>query len=93
MQLFWRTLQYHQVLYMIINGEQNVPAMRTKVKVAVVVGTVAVTALACFLLGHHRERDDQVSLTFQSDSDLTLMSATSRSCISPTLQRGRACCS
>jgi len=40
------------------------------VKVAVIVGTVAATAWACFLLGHHRERDDQVSLTFQSDSDL-----------------------
>ena len=44
--------------------------MRTKVKVAVLVGTVAVAALACFLLGYHRGRDDQVSLTFQSDSDL-----------------------
>jgi hypothetical protein len=44
--------------------------MRTRVKMAVIVGTVAVTALACFLLGHHRERDGPLSLTFQRYSDL-----------------------
>jgi hypothetical protein len=37
---------------------------------AVILGTLAVTALACFLLGHYRERHDPVSLTFQSYSDL-----------------------
>ena len=39
-------------------------------KVALIVG-VALTALACFSLGHHyRERNGPVSLTFQRYSDL-----------------------
>jgi hypothetical protein len=50
--------------------KQNALAMRTKVKGALIVG-VALTALACFSLGHHyRERNDAVSLTFQRYSDL-----------------------
>jgi hypothetical protein len=44
--------------------------MRTKVKAAVIVATVALMAWAGFRLGHHRERDDLVSLTFQRYSDL-----------------------
>jgi hypothetical protein len=44
--------------------------MRTKVKVAVIVAAGSLTAMAWLLLGHHRERDDLVSLTFQRYSDL-----------------------
>ena len=64
--------------------------MRTKVKVALIVG-VALTALACFALGHHyRKRNDPVSLTFQRYSEfdayvwdvafLNLTNASKRSC-------------
>jgi hypothetical protein len=54
----------------VLAGKQNVLAMRTKVKAALIVG-VALTALACFTLGHHyRECHDPVSLTFQRYSDL-----------------------
>jgi len=44
--------------------------MRTKVKVAAIVAAVTLTALACFVLGHCREHDARVSLTFQRYSDL-----------------------
>jgi hypothetical protein len=64
--------------------------MRTKVKVALIVG-VALTALACFALGHHyREHKGPVSLTFQRYSEydayvwdvafLYLTNASKRSC-------------
>ena len=71
-------------------GEQNALTMRTKV-IAVLIAGVALTALACFALGHHyRKRNDPVSLTFQRYSEfdayvwdvafLNLSNASKRSC-------------